>query len=75
MRPEKTHGSASQKGERNLTRLCQGCLLYFANITSVRPFSSRNFRNYLRMMKSQLLFKQICFSSIISNVTNKEDDL
>ena len=47
MRPEKTHGSASQKGERNLTRLCQGCLLYFANITSVRPFSSRNFRNYL----------------------------
>ena len=47
MRPEKTHGSGSQKGERNLTRLCQGCLLYFANITSARPFSSWNFNKLL----------------------------
>lgn len=49
MRPEKkkTHGGANQKGERNLTKLCQGCLLYFVNITSVRPFSSWNLRNYL----------------------------
>ena len=40
-----------------------------------RPYSSWELGNYLWMRKSQLCIKQICFPSIISNVTNNKNDL
>ena len=41
----------------------------------MRPYSLCHLRNYMWMTKSQLRVKQICPISLISNATNKKNDL